>query len=66
MTTRSSFQLFRDDLAAAVQRAERLARANAALRAKLAARQFDWFQWALVGVIALCGVAITSILATWR
>jgi hypothetical protein len=36
-----------------------LARANAALRAKLAARQFDWFQWALVGVIALCGMAIT-------
>ena len=57
---------FRDDLAAAVERAERLAHENAALRARLAARRLDWVQWALVGVIALCGVAITYLLVTWR
>jgi hypothetical protein len=52
--------------AAAVERAERLAHENAALRAKLAARRLDRVQWTLVGVIALCGVAITCVLVTWR
>jgi hypothetical protein len=56
----------RDDLAAAVERAERLAQENAALRARLALRRLDRVQWMLVGVIALCGVAIACILATWR
>ena len=57
---------FRDDLAAAVERAARLARENAALRAALAARGFDWFQWILVSLMAFCGVAMTFILATWQ
>jgi hypothetical protein len=57
---------FRDALAAANERAERLAHENAALRGRLAARRFDWVQWTLVGVIALCGVEIACILATWR
>jgi hypothetical protein len=56
----------RDDLAAAIERAGRLARENAALRAALSARSFDWFQWALVSLIALCGVAIIFLLATWQ
>ena len=55
---------FRDDLAAAVKRSGRLARENSALRAALAARRFDWFQWLLASVIAFCVVAITLILAT--
>jgi hypothetical protein len=62
VSTRLSAPPFRDDLAAAVERAERLARANAALRARLAARRFDWFQWSLVGLIALCGAAMIFIL----
>ena len=57
---------FRDDLAAAVERAERLAHENAALRARLAARRLDWVQWTLIGVIGFCGVEIACILATWR
>ena len=57
---------FRDDLAAAVERSGRLARENAALRAALAGRRFDWFQWLLVSLIAFCVVAITFILATWQ
>jgi hypothetical protein len=64
MTTRA--HPFHDDLAAAVERAARLARENAALRATLAARGFDWFQWILVSLIALCSVAMTFILATWQ
>jgi hypothetical protein len=59
---RFSCQPFRDDLAAAVKRAEGLARDNAALHARLAARRLDWFQWSLVGVIGLCVAAIAYIL----
>ena len=66
VSTRLSDPPFRGDLAAAVARAERLARENAALRARLAARRFDWFQWSLVGVIALCGAAILFVLAAGR
>lgn len=49
-----------------VERAERLAHENAALRARLADRRLGWVQWTLVGVIALCGVAIMCVLVTWR
>jgi hypothetical protein len=34
--------------------------------AAMAARRFDWFQWSLVGVIALCGAAILFVLAARR
>jgi hypothetical protein len=54
---------FRDDLAGAIERAERLARDNALLRAKLAARRYDAIQWILVSIIALCGVAIGCVVA---
>jgi hypothetical protein len=37
----------REDLSATIERAERLAQENAALRARLAARRFDWVQWTL-------------------
>jgi hypothetical protein len=57
---------FRDDLAAANERAERLAHENAALRARLAARRLDWLSWTLVGVIALCVGEIAWVLVTWR
>jgi hypothetical protein len=53
---------FRDDLAAAIARAERLARDNALLRARLAARRLDCVQWLLVSIIALCSVAIGCII----
>ena len=66
MTQRLSCESFRDDLAAAVQRADRLAQDNVALRTRLAARRFDWVQWLLVGVIALCAVATVCILMTAR
>jgi hypothetical protein len=66
MTTRSSFRPYRDALAAAVERAEGLARENAVLRTNLTALRFDWLQWSLVGVIAMCGVAITGIVLTGR
>ena len=62
MTTESSANPFRDDLAAAVERAERLAHDNAVLRARLAVHRFDWIQWMLVGLIVLCGVTVTYIL----
>jgi len=42
---------FRDDLASVIDRAERIARENAMLRAQLARRQFDPIQWALVSLI---------------
>jgi hypothetical protein len=54
---------FRDDLAAAIERAELLARENASLRARLAARRWDYVQWTLLGLIALSGVAMVYILA---
>jgi hypothetical protein len=62
MRIEASAHPFRDELAAAVRRAERLARDNAALRAKLAVWRFDVFQWALVGIIVLCGIAATYVL----
>jgi hypothetical protein len=49
---------FRDDLAAMVERADRLARENLALRTKLAATRFNWIQWSLVSLIGLCVAAI--------
>jgi hypothetical protein len=57
---------FRDDLAAALGRAERLERDNALLRARLAGRRFDCVQWILVSVIALSALAIGCILAAGR
>jgi hypothetical protein len=54
---------WRDDLAAAIEHAERLARDNASLRSRLSTRRFDGVQWMLAGVIALCGLAILFILA---
>ena len=59
MIMRAGSHPLRDDLAAAIERAERLGRENAVLRARLAAPRFDAIQWMLVGVIALCGAAIT-------
>ena len=53
---------FRDNLAAAVERVERLARENSALRARLAARRLDWVQWMLVGVITCCVLATASLI----
>jgi hypothetical protein len=49
---------FRDDLGAAIERADRLERENLALKAKLAATTFNWIQWALVSLIGLCVAAI--------
>jgi hypothetical protein len=60
---RAEAHQFRDALAAAMERAERLARDNAVLRARLAARRFDRFQWLLVSLLGLCAVAIVYILA---
>jgi hypothetical protein len=57
---------FRDDLTFALERAERLARENAFLRARLATRRFDFVRWMLVSIIALRGVAIGCILAAGR
>lgn len=57
---------FRDDLAAAVERAERLADENAALRARLTARRLEWVQWMLVGVITCCVLVTASLIGTWR
>ena len=57
---------FRDNLAAAVERVERLARENSALRARLAARRLDWVQWMLVGVITCCVLATASLIGAWR
>jgi len=57
---------FRDDLAAALGRAERLERDNALLRARLAAHRFDCVQWILVSIIALSSAAIGCILAAGR
>jgi membrane protein required for beta-lactamase induction len=44
---------FRDDLAAALERADRLARENTRLRTKLGRRRLHWIQWALVSLIGL-------------
>jgi hypothetical protein len=49
---------FRDNLASVVNRADRLARENAMLRAQLARRRLHWIQWALVSLIGLCVAAI--------
>jgi hypothetical protein len=54
---------FRDDLAVALERAERLSRENARLRAKLASQRFNWIQWILVGIVVFCGIATVYILA---
>jgi hypothetical protein len=53
---------FRCDLAAAIERAEHLARENAALRAERATVSWDLLQWSLMGLVALCGLAIVFIL----
>ena len=53
---------FRDELAAAIRRAEHLSQENAALRTTLAGRRPDWVQWMLIGLIMLCAVAILCIL----
>jgi hypothetical protein len=44
---------FRDDLTAALERADRLARENALLRARLTRRRLHWIQWALLSLIGL-------------
>jgi membrane protein required for beta-lactamase induction len=44
---------FRDDLAAALERADRFARENARLRTKLSRRRLHWIQWVLVSLIGL-------------
>jgi hypothetical protein len=49
---------FRDDLAAAIERAECLARENARLRARRARDPYNWIQWSLVSLICLCFAAI--------
>jgi len=63
MSTRLAVHPFRDDLASAVEHGQRLARENSVLRAKLAARGFNWIQWCLVGLIASCGLAVVYIFA---
>jgi hypothetical protein len=57
------FHPFRDELAVAVERAERLARDNAILRAKLAAGRWPWIVWPVSGVMALCVVALVYLVA---
>jgi hypothetical protein len=49
---------FRDDLAAAVERADRLACENRALRARLMRGRLHWTQLALVSLIGLSVAAI--------
>jgi hypothetical protein len=49
---------FRDDLAAALERADRLARENLALRAKLNRGRLHWIQWALGALVGLSVAAI--------
>jgi hypothetical protein len=49
---------FRDDLAAAVERADRLARENRVLRARLTRGRLHWIQWVLGALIGLCVAAI--------
>jgi hypothetical protein len=53
---------FRDELAAAIHRAEWLARENARLRGQRAARGLDSVQCTLIGILALCAAAIPYIL----
>jgi hypothetical protein len=67
---------FRDELGAAVERADRLARENAALRWRLRVYQaaalnkwltwhgFDWVLWATVALMAACVAAIVYIIAS--
>jgi hypothetical protein len=58
---------FRSDLAAAVELAERLARENAVLRAKLAVRRLDWAVWAYIAILMVLGaVAETYIFSSGR
>lgn len=54
---------FRDDLTAAVERGDRLARENLTLRAKLKRSRFNWIQWALVALIGLCVAALGYLVA---
>jgi hypothetical protein len=49
---------FRDDLAAALERADRLARENTLLRARFTRSRLHWFQGLLVVLIGLCVAAI--------
>jgi hypothetical protein len=44
---------FRDNLAAALERADRLAWENTLLRTKLGRRRLHWIQWMLVSLIGL-------------
>jgi len=57
---------FRDELGAAYERAERLARELASLQLRLAAVRFDWLQWTLVGLIAACAMTIEYLFASAR
>jgi hypothetical protein len=60
----SSAHPFRNELAVATERTERLARENATLRARYATLRLDRVQWSLVGFIASCGVVITYALSS--
>jgi hypothetical protein len=49
---------FRDNLASAFERADRLAHENALLRARLRRGRLHWIQWALGALVGLCAAAI--------
>jgi hypothetical protein len=66
MSMKASLSPFRDEVSAIVERADRLARENAVLRARLRVRDFNWLQWLLVGVLVLCAAIITYILSAVR
>jgi hypothetical protein len=57
--TEESFRMpFRDNLAATVERADRLARENRLLRAQLTRRRLRWVQVALLALIGFCVAGI--------
>jgi hypothetical protein len=53
---------FRNDLAAALERADRLAQENALLRARLKRRRLHWIQWMLVSLIGLSVAGIAYLI----
>lgn len=57
---------YRDELAAALERTDRLARENAMLRAGFGTMRLDWWQRGLIGLIAACALTIAYLIASVR